>query len=92
MRSERPPVGRVLPMPEARLLGRPVAADILHAASGVVDENVEAAEAGEREVDRARAIVVAHDIGHQRRDARLAERQLGFARDGLDFVPSPARR
>ncbi len=78
--------------PEPRRHGPKRIADSFHPPPGVVDQNVEPAEAIERRLDEPHAIVLARHVRNQRNDAPLAEPPFGLLRHGVDFGLFPRGR
>jgi hypothetical protein len=65
--DDKPP-GLRIDFPEPRRLGHEALAHVLHAAAGIVDDDVEPPEARECGVHRAVAVLLTSDVGDVRMD------------------------
>ena len=81
---------RLTPIRRSKILGRGLEQRLLEKDAGVVDQNVDAAAAGEDRLDHAQHLGLVGDIGLHGKRAATAARDLG--RDRLDPIRRGAVR
>ncbi|SRR5713226_7954560 len=71
--------------PEARRFGQEFIADVFHAATGVVDQDIERPEPLDRGLDNLSAVVFPRDVGDKRENPRSAAVSPNLFCDGFDL-------
>jgi hypothetical protein len=72
--------------PEARRFGQELIADVFHAATGIVHQNIESPEPLDRGFDNLGAVAFLSDVGDQRENPRFAAALPNLFRDGFDLA------